>query len=248
MKNLILKSFVVAIVGLVACSKSDDKKPAVDNTKPTANLVSFSEVVDQTLSSPVLNAVINFSDDQGLKEYKVDIHDSFDGHSHGRVDGTTTFSFTKNYSISGKTHTATLAIPVPKNAPTGPYHFVVKYLDAAGNEGQELDLDFEIQNNETQPEIVLTNLSYQKSSKSVSFAFSITDPDGEIEDFIIKVLNESTGKVIFEMEEHVHNKRFEISDEFALPQNATLGKHAFVIVAIDDEGNHTFLESEFEIL
>ncbi len=246
MRVLIKIVFLAVVVGFMACSKSDDNKP-VDKTKPTATMVSMTEVVDQNTSAPTLNFVIDFADDQGLKEYKVDIHDAFDGHSHGRRDATKAFIFTKVYSMSGKTHKATVSVPIPKDAPTGPYHLVIKYFDAAGNEGQELDLDFEIANEATQPTInILTELNPVKG-RSMMVNIAVSDPDGEVEDVVVMVVHEKTGTEIFEGDKHVHAKNAEVTFTIPIPANAPAGTYGFIVAAVDDDGNYTVIEEEFEL-
>ncbi|MDR2691218.1 MAG: DUF4625 domain-containing protein [Dysgonamonadaceae bacterium] len=81
-----------------------------------------------------------FSDNEALASYKVDIHHNFDGHTHAmrssaETGETVDFEFNRSWAISGRNvpihhH----EITIPENAPPGDYHLMVYCTDAAGNE------------------------------------------------------------------------------------------------------------------
>ena len=80
---------------------------------------------------------MDLSDDVMLKSYKIDVHNNFDGHSHTRAgDGTTPFSFKKEYDLTGKreAHIHHHDIKIPATATPGKYHLMIYCTDAAGNE------------------------------------------------------------------------------------------------------------------
>jgi hypothetical protein len=77
-----------------------------------------------------------FSDNENLASYKVDIHPNFDGHTHTRsTSETVDFELNQSWLISGKNASIHHhEIKIPENATPGDYHLMVYCTDAAGNE------------------------------------------------------------------------------------------------------------------
>ncbi len=244
-KNLFL-SLIVLSFFVFGCGQSDNKTP-VDKTKPTGEVINIPATVDQAVDFPVLPFEINFVDDINLKEYKIDIHDNFDGHSHGRRDGSKRFAFNKSYPMSGKTFKAKDNITIPKDAPTGPYHFIVKYFDAAGNEGNEIEVDFSITNVFRQTDLSLVFLNPPKKGERLAIAGQANDPDGEIEQILISVVNEANGVKIFEKGITVGSKSTSFQEVVNLSADLPSGIYAVIAVAIDTDGNYTVVEEEFSL-
>ena len=136
MTKLAVLTLVTALV-LVACKKPDDIQPTFTIEKPLNN-ESYSRG-----SSIDFKAV--FKDYKELSQYKIDIHDDIDVHGHNKTDSTATWSETLTGDLSGKEQTATRVIAIPADAKIGPYHFIVKCIDAAGNEASFQTIDFEVQ-------------------------------------------------------------------------------------------------------
>jgi hypothetical protein len=88
-----------------------------------------------------------FSDNEMLASYKVNIHPNFDDHGHTATKDaaeTVDFEFEKSWPISGKNadihhH----LIEIPENATPGHYHLMVYCTDAAGNESH-IAVDIEL--------------------------------------------------------------------------------------------------------
>jgi hypothetical protein len=79
---------------------------------------------------------VEFSDNEMLASYKVNIHPNFDNHSHTRAASETVdFEFDRSWSLSGKNAAVHHhEIMIPENATPGAYHLMVYCTDAAGNE------------------------------------------------------------------------------------------------------------------
>jgi len=83
-----------------------------------------------------------FSDNEALASYKVNIHPNFDGHTHTRsavvrqsAAETVDFVFEKTWPLSGRNQAIHHhEIEIPENATPGNYHLMVYCTDAAGNE------------------------------------------------------------------------------------------------------------------
>jgi hypothetical protein len=79
-----------------------------------------------------------FSDNQMLVSYKVNIHPNFDGHAHAQtkdVASTVDFEYEHSWTISGKNVAVHHhEIKIPDNATPGDYHLIVYCTDDEGNE------------------------------------------------------------------------------------------------------------------
>lgn len=99
-----------------------------------------------------------FSDNEELASYKVDIHSNFDGHTHSAMRSiaadSVAFSFQKSWNtIAGKrnadVHHHEIVIPETFNGKPikeGHYHIVIYCLDKAGNEAhvaRDIELSYD---------------------------------------------------------------------------------------------------------
>lgn len=118
-----------------SCDKDDDDN--VDTTKPVIEL-DEPEDGDELLIGAGVHLECDFSDNEELGSYMIEIHNNFDGHSHKAktTRGDEPFFFKKAYDISGlrNTHVHHHDVTIPENATPGNYHLVVYCTDAAGNQ------------------------------------------------------------------------------------------------------------------
>jgi hypothetical protein len=128
---------LTAIFFLAFISCKDDG----DTTKPVINPVEPQN--GDTLHIGDTHGVhfdVEFSDNESLASYKVDIHPNFDNHTHDAVtkgdsEATVDFTFEKAWPISGKNQDIHHhLIKIPENATPGHYHLMIYCTDAAGNE------------------------------------------------------------------------------------------------------------------
>jgi hypothetical protein len=77
----------------------------------------------------------DFSDNEALASYRIEIHPNFDNHSHSRADeGSVDFTYDRSWKISGRNFPAHQhAVLIPENATPGDYHLMVYCLDEEGN-------------------------------------------------------------------------------------------------------------------
>ncbi|MDR2027577.1 MAG: DUF4625 domain-containing protein, partial [Prevotellaceae bacterium] len=113
-----------------------------DTVKPVINLIE-PEDGDSLHIGDDVHFKVEFSDNEALASYKVDIHPNFDNHSHAVTkhddddDETVDFVYEKSWStISGQKNASVHhhEIVIPENATPGHYHLMVYCTDAAGNE------------------------------------------------------------------------------------------------------------------
>ncbi|MDR1581918.1 MAG: DUF4625 domain-containing protein [Prevotellaceae bacterium] len=127
-------------LAFIACKEDDDTdKPDPDTTKPVIELIEPAE--DDTLQIGGEHGVhfeAEFSDNEMLASYKVDIHPNFDNHGHATTKSATEtvdFEFEHTWTITGKNKAVHHhEIKIPEDATPGHYHLMVYCLDAAGNE------------------------------------------------------------------------------------------------------------------
>ncbi|MCS7073318.1 MAG: DUF4625 domain-containing protein, partial [Bacteroidia bacterium] len=74
------------LAGITAFSLSSCSKDSADKAKPLIQVLSPLETNGEVVAyaGQPLPISVKFVDNVELKEYKIDIHDAFDGHSHGR--------------------------------------------------------------------------------------------------------------------------------------------------------------------
>lgn len=127
---------VVLCFSFYACSEDD-----ADTTKPVI-MLDEPEDGDSLRIGESVHFEADFSDDEALGSYLIEIHNNFDGHGHKisssqtRGEDTEAFYFKKSYDISNlrNTHVHHHDIVIPENATPGAYHLIVYCTDAAGNQ------------------------------------------------------------------------------------------------------------------
>lgn len=133
----VLNFFLVSLMATMAIAFSGCKEDS-DTEKPVIHLEEPAE--DDVLQIGDGHGVhfdCEFTDNEALASYKVNIHPNFDGHTHTRSSATETvdFEFEKTWTLSGRNQSVHHhEIVIPENATPGDYHLMVYCTDAAGNE------------------------------------------------------------------------------------------------------------------
>src|SRR5690606_29709004 len=85
MKQRAIYFFFILLIGATSCSNDDDG--ALDNAAPTVSDATLNDASEDIIVEPnsTMHFDAQFVDDVLLGQYKVDIHNNFNGHSHGRV-------------------------------------------------------------------------------------------------------------------------------------------------------------------
>ncbi len=184
--------FAVLALFLIAC---EGTPPAIDPLEgPEIEIIEISPEV-QVLeicgeddprsiaisSKETLSLTIRFKAVNGLSTYKIDIHNNFDCHSHGRVSGSTPWRVLNVEDISGEEAIVEVALPVPEDVQTGDYHFMLQALDLLGNEAEWILYSIKVSNqSDTEiPQLKFVNLSTNalsvKEGESINLELEITD-------------------------------------------------------------------------
>ncbi|MCC8146177.1 MAG: DUF4625 domain-containing protein [Bacteroidales bacterium] len=132
---LFLATIIVSISLFTSCNDNDG-----DTTPPVINLITPAEGAVLTIGSPV-ELEMEVSDNEGLKSYKINIHNAFDGHDHDKSlksqEETIAFSYDKVWNDIGGLKEAKIQhaeIFITANATPGKYHLIVYCTDASKNE------------------------------------------------------------------------------------------------------------------
>lgn len=141
---------ILSSLFLTSCTSGDDN---VDTEPPVIVLTGPKEGAKLEAGKDV-HFAMDVSDNVALGSYNIDIHDNFDGHGHNSLsvrhsdstsgddhnhdnNGKVKFKFNRTWDdIHGKRndHVHHHEIIIKEDAMRGPYHFVVKVVDKAGNQ------------------------------------------------------------------------------------------------------------------
>lgn len=226
-----------------SCKKNDEEKPTLILEEPEDG-----QIVN---SGTTLHVEGKAKDNVGLSQLKIDIHDAFDGHSHGRLaSGATAFSIVRIVNLSGKEAKFHEDINIPVNTLAGKYHVIVSVVDEAGNLSDIVERDIFIRNStDLIPPVI--NLSVPVNGQvvplngSLQVQASIADNE-EIEEVKIKIKN-ATGNKVFEwVSDHIHANTYDLNHSANLTGLAA-GNYKLEVIAIDHVNNTTEVDVNFVI-
>ena len=262
-RSLLLLLAVVSLA-FFGCKKEDPdtEKPVI--TSATVNGVDHDIEVNAGATAAFQ---LTITDNKNLKQWKLDMHDDFDSHSHGKTLVNTPFSTINIYEISGTSVTSNQTITIAADAASGPYHAVLTALDAEGNESNFVELEINVVQT-GQPVITVTNPDLSAENHlhhgdTIHMAGTITD-DVDLEEILISLeeggahAHGKTGEApLYEQEWDLTGSSDTSWDfstlvsegkEIIIPAGAETGTYELVIVAKDSDGNYTIVEGEdFEI-
>jgi hypothetical protein len=131
-----------------ACKKDDDKPAAAANETqaPVAARVSPTGTSLNVAAGDTITFSVRVTDNAGLSQVRVNVHNAFDGHTH-KTSSVDTLFHNVIHQMNGKTDsTLTFSIPTATTNQPGMYHVLVYALDVNGNNAQFLQYDLELAN------------------------------------------------------------------------------------------------------
>lgn len=148
-----MKYLFIFFIGLAlfSCSKKDKEIPVLAVQTPSDS------AVVKAGQSFLFKASI--TDNEALSQFKIDIHNNFEGHNHQKVN-ITPWEKIIITDVSGTSANPELTVPVPESAAAGWYHMVVTAVDASGNLS----------------EIVLKNLKVVNPADTINPILNISTP------------------------------------------------------------------------
>jgi hypothetical protein len=143
--QILFLALSISIV-FTACKKDDN----ADTEKPKIQVLLPTDTHVETKRDSIVTFSARITDNVGLKQYKIEIHDASDGHTHGgRSNGTNADSnwrYDEIKDISGTSYeTGIKTFRVPTNAKLAEYHLILKATDNTGNEAKEAEIELHVQ-------------------------------------------------------------------------------------------------------
>jgi len=132
-KSLFAALLLLGVITTFSSCKKDDEAPEITIENPA----------DGTVLSPgdALEIDLEFTDNEELKEAKVDIHEA-GGHSHGKFSSE--FDYEEIIELSGSSSHKHVHVNIPTDAELGEYHIEVTCTDKEGNQASKVG-EFDIQ-------------------------------------------------------------------------------------------------------
>jgi hypothetical protein len=257
MKKNIYLLFILFSVLLFSCKTDQDQEaPNIEYLSVSPNFGSDSICGEFRENSVIriyigdsLKLGLKFSDNEGLSQYKIDIHDDFDCHDHKAVT-LNPWQFLEISDISGKELVLNKNIPIPSNISAGNYHFQVMLLDASGNEAgttEAYTLKIINPSDSLPPVLSMTNPGTNNISanrgQSINFSGIVSDnlplTGGKIElvYFTPSGLKVSAQKIDFDANTG-SNYNFNIN--YLVPNSLPVGNYIFEIRVFDGAGNSVY--------
>ncbi len=253
----------------VACTEDGSINEGPDTQKPIITVlestpVAQDQMICKSMESNVISATtgsdiilsLEFSDDSNLSQYKIDIHNNFDCHAHGRV-AASSWQLLKIENISGKTVNVEEVIRVPEDAMAGDYHLQILCLDALGNEAEPVIYSVKVENaiDNIPPALLLSEPSSASISigkgADLNFKGTVTDNHSLANGKIEITYTDPGGTEFFPIQEFFPGTQVTQIDfdlTFKVPTSAASGKHEFVIKAYDTYNNavEKLIEVDFQ--
>lgn len=141
MKYAVSALSICGSLWLGGCADPDTTSPelSIQNMTPAPTTIELCGTTEPNAVPISSNDTLRFdlvlADDQGLSQYKIDLHSNFDCHGHARV-ATTDWYVIDIVDVSGTDATIPVSIPVPSDVTAGAYHFAVQATDEAGNDAR----------------------------------------------------------------------------------------------------------------
>lgn len=240
-KILLFSAFSTALF-LGSC-----KKDRPDTIAPSVFLVRVNGAAESgtAAAGSTITFYAEIKDNVNLKQFKVDIHDAFDGHD----DRNTPYSVQYVYSISGTAAFETKSISIPATASSGPYHIKVTALDEAGMESNIYQYDLTVTQT-GQPVINITshNLDslYINAGDTLNLAGTVTD-DVDIDSVNIYLENPSGTNIYSQLNGLPGAADVLYNVSSAVTGATTSGTYILIIRASDNDGNMTIIRKNVNV-
>ncbi len=255
---------LLCLLALVACTEESGMEDKPDVQRPEIVLRSTTPVakegiICETTESKVITVStgsdilldLEFLDDEELSQYKIDIHNNFDCHSHGRA---APWQLLEIRDIEGTQVIINEVLSVPTDALAGNYHLQILCLDKAGNEAEPVIYSMTLENaiDSITPQFTLTEpsdggISVAKGSE-VRFKGEVTDNHSLDAGKIEIHYTDPDGTEYFPLQEFFPEGQGEealFDLIFKVPVFAMSGKHEFSIKVYDRYNN--FVEKIIDI-
>lgn len=193
-------------------------------------------------------------DNDLLSEYRMEIHDNFDCHSHSR-NNTTIWSLQKVVDILDTEYQVQEVVGVPIDVTAGIYHCSFSAVDAAGNvvaESIEYTLSILNATDTVPPTLALTSAATMTASTgdTITIAGSLNDNTALTGGRIELLYKNTTGNEVavdtIDLDTSVTANTYPFSFDYIIPSNWNTRTYDMKVKAFDGVGNAAS-EAEIEV-
>lgn len=194
-----IKTLPFILLLLIELIITSCKRPKPDETIPTLMVSNPTSGQTYNAGSRIeLKAL--FSDDIALSQYKIDIHNAFDDHSHKMA--AVPWAAIIIEDLDGTSQSIVKEINIPPDAAAGRYDLLIYCLDAAGHESsfQELEINIINPDDVMAPDINISSPtpgSQYTVGDSIHIVGTVTD-EQTLKDVEIKIIKEGDSTTVFD--------------------------------------------------
>lgn len=251
--------FALALLGFLA-SCSDDEENDTQAPQILSATINGEDHDISHAAGQALQYAAELSDNEELKELKIDFHDRFDGHDHGKKLDGNAWSDIVIASASGASQTVSGNITVPSDVLAGPYHATFRALDASGNESEFKEVNFVITNGD-EPVFSISSPNFDAEidgdkGQNLVIEGTLTDNVDLVE--LTLIIEEDhddhshkMSAALVEIDQDfpgTADTSFDLSQlSILIPANAADGDYKISLMAKDNEGNYGYLEGKVHI-
>ncbi len=251
-----LMTLGTGLILLCACNKKVEDSAAPAIAEVLLNGSSGSITLD---AEELVNVTARITDDQELQSVGIEIHESANGHSH-KSTFNQSWVESKTVPLEGTDYKLEASFVVPLNVDPSAYHLVMTAIDKSGKQSGVFEQEFTVINS-SRPVINLSNPLLNASTiisrgSTLPIQGFITDDSDLSNIFVtIKYPPGYSGDPEFYATEITLTGSNDTSWDFqqdgdldiVIPADAKTGAYTMTIIALDNTGNSTKLEGEFNI-
>lgn len=248
------------LAGLAACDKNPEQEDKPDTEKPFITLVDSKpapatgivcelpeDKIFTVFTGENLSLHLKFTDDKELSQYKIDVHNNFDCHSHRQqTPGGVPWFLVRIRDLSGSDSRVEELLQVPENATVGDYHLLVYCTDKAGTEAEPLVYSIKVRNaaDTAPPQVTFTSpaseeVTAQKGS-ILTFQANVTD-NLSLNNGRVELSYHDPAGTLFSVEQVYFGNNAGKQTTFSLPFQietyAATGPHLFHVQVFDEKNN-----------
>ncbi len=241
----------------LACEEKNTLPDTSANTAPVITLLSQSVPVQTTTlcgasfsnvlhlnTGDTLRLTFRFEGVNALAQYKLDVHNNFDCHSH--KSRSIPWSVLRIVPLSGNAQTVTETLVIPEDAAAGNYHFMLRLLDVLGNEAEFVEFNVVLTNPEdTEPPVIsLTTPSAEtlavEAGNALLLEGLITD-NHSLKNGRFELSYTDAAQTTFQVQQFFFHSSphtsFTLQTSYTIPVYAVKGEAVFLLQAYDEVNN-----------
>lgn len=234
-----------------SCKKGDNQK---DLERPLINLQSPGDDTIRGGESLLIRGII--TDNEALSQVKIEIHDDFDGHSHGKKAGAPAFVWDTIMTLSGKETALDFPLAVPEDIASGRYHFQMQALDASGNEAEFVVRSLYLKNAFDTIAPIISNLSTTpseqngsitiKSGATLSIMAALSDNLG-LETLELKIIRSSNLEIVHDFDKELSGTSANLNELLTIETQWGTGEFVLELLVIDEKGNRADMDLDLVV-